>query len=239
MIKKVVISAAGRGTRMLDLSKYRPKHLIEVNGNPFLYYLLSNLKKAGLEEMIMVIGYKKEVMEEFIEKHQGEFNITVVNQFDKLGDKYGTACPIECISDLIEENFISVNGDNLYSPEDLKKMMVDDDFIYVAGLKHSEPEKYGVLIPDGEDFLEKIIEKPKEPVGDLVNIGLYKFTPDISRAVKRVNLSVRGEYELTDAISFLAQEKKVKIKEANGYWLDFGKPADIETIEKFLKEGKL
>jgi dTDP-glucose pyrophosphorylase len=255
MIKKVVISAAGRGTRMLDLSRDRPKHLIEVGGRPFLYYLLSNLKKAGLEEMIMVVGYKKEVMEEFIKKYQDEFNLKVVNQFEILGDKYGTACPIECVEGLISEDFISVNGDNFYSVESLKQMNIKDDFIYVAGLKHNEPEKYGVLIPDSNGslgldqnkyldeiqshYLYRIIEKPKEPVGELVNIGLYKFTPEIFSAVKKINLSPRGEYELTDAISLLAKEKKVKIKMVGGYWLDFGKPDDIKIVEEFIREGKI
>ena len=63
MIKKVLISAAGRGSRMLHLSKDKPKHLIETNGKPFLYYLLNNLKQAGFEEVIMVVGYKKDFME--------------------------------------------------------------------------------------------------------------------------------------------------------------------------------
>jgi choline kinase len=79
MIKKVLISAAGRGSRMLDLSKDKPKHLIEANGRPFLYYLLSNLKQAGFEEIIMVVGYKKEFMEEFLKEYSGEFNIKLVN----------------------------------------------------------------------------------------------------------------------------------------------------------------
>ena len=102
MIKKVLISAAGRGTRMLDLSKDKPKHLIEINGKPFLYYLLKNLKEAGFEEIIMVVGYKKEFMEEFLAEYGGEFNITLVNQFDILGeDRYGTACPLECVKDML------------------------------------------------------------------------------------------------------------------------------------------
>ena len=97
MIKKVLISAAGRGSRMLDLSKDKPKHLIEINNKPFLYYLLSNLKEAGFEEIIMVVGYKKEFMEEFLAEYKDTFNITLVNQFDILGeDRYGTACPLEC-----------------------------------------------------------------------------------------------------------------------------------------------
>ena len=83
MISKVVVSAAGRGTRMLHLGKQKPKHLIEINGKPFLYYLLNNLKQAGFTEIIMIIGYKKELMEDFLNKFNGTFNITIINQFAK------------------------------------------------------------------------------------------------------------------------------------------------------------
>ncbi|MBT4335723.1 NTP transferase domain-containing protein, partial [bacterium] len=83
MIKKVVVAAAGRGTRMLHLSANKPKHLIKVNGKPFLYYLMNNLKKAGLTEIYMIIGYKKRMIEKFLTEYKDEFNITVINQFDE------------------------------------------------------------------------------------------------------------------------------------------------------------
>jgi len=239
MLKKVVVSAAGRGTRMLHLSKQKPKHLIEVNGKPFLYYLLNNLKTAGFSEIIMVIGYKKELMESFLAEFNKNFHITIVNQFDKLGDKYGTACPVECVKDIIrhDESFISVCGDNLYSVKDLKKFFIDDDYAYVSGLVHPEPNKYGVLIKDGNDFLEKIIEKPATFVGNVINTGLYKFTPSVFKRLPLINKSSRGEYEITDVINLLAQEKRVKIKQIEDYWLDFGKPEDIKTISEFLNNN--
>ncbi|MFA6304599.1 MAG: sugar phosphate nucleotidyltransferase [Patescibacteria group bacterium] len=240
MLNKVVVAAAGRGTRMLHLSQEKPKHLIEINGHPFLYYLLNNLKAAGFTEIIMVIGYKKEIMEKFLNTYAGEFKITIVNQFDMLGDKYGTLCPIECVKDLIktDESFITVYGDNLYSINDLKKFFIDDEFNYISGLKHPEPQKYGVLIRDGEDYLDRIIEKPTTFVGDLINTGLYKFTPSIFKKLPLIQKSPRGEFELTDAINLLAKEKRVKIKEIEDYWLDFGKPEDVQTISEFLNHAQ-
>lgn len=240
MINKVVVAAAGRGTRMLHLSQEKPKHLIEINGHPFLYYLLKNLKAAGFTEAIMVIGYKKEIMEKFLRAYDGEFKITIVNQFDLLGDKYGTICPIECVKNLIghDESFITVYGDNLYSVGDLKKFFIDDDFNYISGLKHPEPQKYGVLIRDGEDYLDKIIEKPTTFVGNLINTGLYKFTPAIFKKLPLIAKSSRGEFELTDAINLLAQEKRVKIREIEDFWLDFGKPEDVRTIGEFLNHNQ-
>jgi NDP-sugar pyrophosphorylase family protein len=237
MIKKVLISAAGRGSRMLDLSKDKPKHLIEINNKPFLYYLLSNLKEAGFEEIIMVVGYKKEFMEEFLAEYKDTFNITLVNQFDILGeDRYGTACPLECVKDLFQgESFLAVYGDNLYAVEDLKRFNIDDDYSYVAGLPHGQPENYGVLAVGDDGLLKRIVEKPKEPIGNLINTGLYKFTPAVFDYLDKIDLSPRGEYELTDVINLLADQGKVKALDLKGIWLDLGKPEDIIRVEKYLK----
>ncbi|RJQ33774.1 hypothetical protein C4566_02920 [Candidatus Parcubacteria bacterium] len=236
MIKKALISAAGRGTRMLDLAKDRPKHLIETNGKPFLYYLLANLKEAGFEDIIMVVGYKKEFMEDFLDKYKNLFNIKLVNQFDILGEqKYGTACPVECVKDILAgESFLSVYGDNLYSVEDLKNFNIDDNYSYIAGLPHEQPQNYGVLSVDKKGFLKQIVEKPKEPVGNLINTGLYKFTPEVFDYLDKIELSPRGEYELTDVINLLAKQGKVKALDLKGVWLDFGKPDDIKKVENYL-----
>jgi len=246
MISKVVIAAAGQGTRMLELSKDKSKHLIEVKDRPFLAYVLDRLISAGYYDIVLVVGFGAQLMEEFAKnyispKNSEKLKIETVDQHEILGPKpkiYGTACPLICVKDKVgNENFIYLYGDNLFSERDLRSMNIDDNFCYIAGLKHENPEKYGVLIRNGEDFLEKIIEKPKEFVGDLINAGLYKFTPDVFEKLDKIEKSPRGEYEVTDAISLLAKEKKVKIKQIEDYWLDFGNPSDIEKVEKFLNEN--
>lgn len=241
MIKKVVIAAAGQGTRMLHLSKDKPKHLIEVNKRPFLAYVLDNLFLAGYTDVILVGGYMDKLMENFknnyVPPKTGEFDLKFVNQYEILGPKekiYGTACPLMCVKDDIKEPFLFICGDNLFSVNDLKEMNMDDGFNYVAGLIHENPENYGVLVVNGE-YLEKIVEKPKEYVGNLINAGLYKFTPEVFDKLSLIKKSSRGEYEVTDVISLLAKEKKVKIKIIKDYWHDFGKPEDIEKLSKFLK----
>ena len=239
MLKKALISAAGRGTRMLDLAKDKPKHLIEVNNKPFLYYLLNNLKKAGFLDVVMVVGYKKEFIENFLKQYKNDFSVTVVNQFEILGEKkYGTACPLECVKDILGgENFLSVYGDNLYSVEDLRNFNIDDNYHYIAGLKHSQPQNYGVLHLDEDKFLQEIIEKPQEFVGDMINTGLYKFTPEVFEYLDKISLSPRGEYELTDVVNLLAKQKKVKALDLKNIWLDFGKPSDVEKVESYIKEN--
>jgi NDP-sugar pyrophosphorylase family protein len=236
MINKVVISAAGKGTRMGDLTKDIPKPLLSVKGKPFLYYVLENLKRAKFSEFIVVVGYKGNKVVEFLKEYDS--SIKIVNQLEVLGEKkYGTACPIMCVEDLVEnENFISVNGDNLYSPLDLARFRIDDNYCYMAGLRVKDPKKYGSLIVDKDDLLVEIKEKSEKFYSDLVNINLFKFTPEIFKAVKKVGKSKRGEYEITDAVNILAQEKKVKLKIMQNYWFDFGSLEDIPAVEKFVEK---
>jgi len=237
-IKKVVIAAAGQGTRMKELTENKSKHLIEVASRPFLAYLLNNLLEAGYSDITLVTGFGSNLVEKFL--IDNNYKAKVVNQFEILGPKekiYGTACPLMCVKD-ITEPFLYICGDNFYSVDDLKAMKIDDDYNYVAGLENEHPENFGVLISDGE-FLKEIIEKPKEFVGNLINTSLYKFTPEIFEKVLQVEKSPRGEYEVTDAVSLLAKEKKVKIKKIKDFWMDFGKPEDVEKLTKFLNGNNI
>lgn len=242
MIKKVVVSAAGQGTRMLELSKDKSKHLINVGERPFLAYLLDNIIAAGYTEIVMVVGFREDMIGEFLKTYDTRgVKISMVNQFKILGPKekeYGTACPIKCVKSAVgDENFISLVGDNFYTVEQLKAMNIDDEFCYVAGVESQTPEKFGVLL-EKDGFLEKIVEKPKEFLGNFINTSLYKFTPDIFEAVFAIGKSPRGEYEITDAISLLAKDKKVKVKKFSDYWMDFGRPEDIEKFSKYLHESR-
>lgn len=235
MISKVVISAAGRGTRMKHLSKNKPKHMIQVNGKPFIFYLIENLRKAGLKEIIMVTGYQAEQIEEFARTHP--YPITIINQFAVLGEEeYGTACPIKVVRDIVgKEQFLSVAGDNYYEVSDIKKMLQEDDYIYVGATHTDTPERYGVFVTEGDRLIE-IREKPQEFVSDLINVSMYKFTPDVFDCVAGLDKSPRGEYEITDAITELARRGKVKVVSLEHYWTDFGNPADIPKLSKFFKK---
>ena len=221
MITRVVVAAAGQGTRMLHLTNNKPKHLIKVQDRPFLSYLFDNLFLAGYTEIILVVGYKEELMKIFLEdykpclkdlpagRHGKKCKIDIVSQYEILGPKekeYGTACPVKCVRDFVgNEPFIFLCGDNLYSVKDLQSMSINDKYNYVAALEHKNPEKYGVLITDN-GFLKEIIEKPKKFVSSLINAGLYKFTREVFKKISKIKKSPRGEYEITDVISLLAKE---------------------------------
>ncbi len=241
-IKKVVIAAAGEGTRMLHLTKNKPKHLIKVKKRPFLSYVLDNLLEAGYRELILVVGYKADNFKLFLKDYKspikGNYKIKIINQFEKTGkNKYGTACPLMCVKNLIkEENFLFVVGDNLFSVNDLKSFNIEDCYNYIGGIYHQQPQKYGVIISD-KGFLKKIVEKPKKNIGNMINTGIYKFTPKVFKKLSGIKKSSRGEYEITDIISSLAKKNQVKIKMLKDFWTDFGNPADIMNTSRILTEN--
>ena len=228
---KAIILAAGKGVRMLPLTLDRPKIFVEVNGKPFLMHILDRLYQAGFcdNDIAIVAGYKKEKIEEYLEEHN--LAVTVIEQPALLGT--GDAL-YQARSFVDEEDFIALYGDNLFSVDDFVNVQREDEYCYVTGWEVDKPEKYGVLVCKG-DMLVEIVEKPKEFVGNLINAGLFKFTPDIFEALGQIELSERGELELTDAISLLAGGRKVKVVMLKDYWLELGKKDDILKVEEFLK----
>lgn len=230
-MKKIVILAAGKGTRMLPITEEVPKALIEVANKPFLFWLLQSVKKAGFTDIAIIVGYKKEMIADFLKKEG--IKAALIEQKEQKGTGHAV---LQAEKFCGKDDFVVVMGDNLYSEKDILAIGKDSNFCYIAGFKHTNPERFGVLVTKG-DLLVRIHEKPKEFVGDIINTGLYKFTPEIFDALKRISLSPRGEYELTDAITVLAQKGKVKVIQLHDFWKDFGKVEDISEVERFLKGG--
>ncbi len=223
--------AAGKGIRMLPLTEKVPKVLVEINGKPFLYYVLKNLQVAGYDDIGIVVGYKKEKFQEFLKKYP-EFKVTLIKQTQQKGTGHAVMQAREFTED---EDFVVLGGDNLWSPSDLEAMLKQDNFCYVAGIKVDDPQKYGVLVAKNSGLV-RIVEKPTKFVGNLINTGLYKFTPEIYQALEKIKESERGEYELTDSITLLAQQNKVYVIKVKVYWIDLGSKEDIPKVSEALKK---
>ena len=238
MAPVIVIAAAGKGTRMKELSLAKPKHLIEVAAKPFLYYLLKHIYESGIHRVIIVIGHLSAEFDKFISQYDAEFpGLEIVNQYAMVGqDRYGSLMPLLAVRHLVATApFLMVNGDHLYSVSDLEFFKkADQAYNYVAATTVTEPSKFGTLVIDSENFLVRIEEKVLRPATNLINAGLYSLQPEIFSAADQVKLSPRGEYEITDAITILAQQKKVKIVQLKDYWLDFGRPDDIKVAEDII-----
>ena len=218
--------AAGKGTRMSPLTETILKVLIPINGKPFLWYVINNLHQAGITDICLIVSYMKEKIAKFLKDYN--IKVTLIEQ----PEPKGTGQAVKLAQPFTKgEDFIVLGGDNLWSANDIKEIASRKQAI--SGLKVSNPEKYGVLVAK-DDKLAQIHEKPKEFVGDLINTGLYKFTPRIYDMLVQIRLSPRGEYELTDALNVLAQQGNIEVIAIKDYWLDLGTIEDIKKIENFL-----
>ncbi|MBI4738523.1 NTP transferase domain-containing protein [Candidatus Woesearchaeota archaeon] len=226
---KAVIFAAGKGTRMLPLTEHTNKVLIPVNGKPFLWYVIDALTKAGIAEIGIVVNYKREQIEQFLQ----QFNIkaTLIHQDQPLGTGHALHCAASFIG---QDNFLACPGDNLVSVQDIKNVVGDGTRSQLLGLRHSRPQNYGVLQAEN-GLLTGIVEKPREFVSDLINSGVYFFTNGLLAHLVNVPRQLNGEYYLTDAITSFAKAEPVHVRTVEGFWLDLGKPADIPVVEEELR----
>jgi bifunctional UDP-N-acetylglucosamine pyrophosphorylase/glucosamine-1-phosphate N-acetyltransferase len=238
MIKTVVIAAGGRGSRLQALAPGLPKHLLPVLGKPLLHYTLKLVRRVGFERVIVVVGYQADHMEKFFSAEAAD--VQLVNQQEVVGDRYGTAAVVEAVGPVVQDQpFVFMNGDSLYADNVLQTLMVDDGYHHLVGAYHNEPSHYGVIEADTDQFLIRITEKPAQPVSNIINLGIYTFQPEIFSAVKRVRVSERGEYEVTDALNALAEQRRVKFHQLEGDWVDLGRPEDLPEVERFITANGL
>ncbi len=193
---KAVILAAGWGTRMNPLTFTKPKPALSVAGKTVLEHNLEELKGL-VEEVVIVVGYKEEVVKETIgEKYDG-MKITYVQQEKQLGTGHAAKVALP----FLEEKFLVLNGDDLYLKEDIKKVLKNNPSILVKEI--DDPTGYGQISVEGKKVKE-IVEKPPEPVSNLINVGCYHLSKELLE--KEIEKSSRGEYEIVDFLRFSIED---------------------------------
>lgn len=220
-----VILAAGEGTRMRPLTLEKPKPLLEVCGKSILWHIVDALP-ASVDELVIVVGYKGEM----IRQHCGENflgrEVTYVEQEDP---KAGTADALFQARDVMRGTFLVMYGDDVHGREALEQVVTLPHGMLSA---YSEtPEKYGVLEIKENGTLAAIIEKPANPPSHYVNIGGFVLTSDIFTF--QAELSVHNEYLLTDCVTAYAEQYPVVVVPQDR-WIPIGYPDDIVKAEAIL-----
>ena len=225
---KAVILAAGQGTRMHPLTATRPKPMIPVAGRPLLEHVL-DICVPHVEGFVLVVGYEAGAVREHVGETYASLPVEYVSQDEQLG----TAHAIALGGRQIDETFLALNGDVLV-PEALVEALVEAGDVAVAVTPVADPTSYGVVQPDG-DLLDTIVEKPENPPSDLANMGTYVITPELCAHIEAVEMSERGEYEVTDGIqSFVEDGGRVHLVENDGHWLDVGRPWELLDANELL-----
>jgi glucose-1-phosphate thymidylyltransferase len=217
---KAVILAAGEGSRLKPFTVTRPKVMIPVGNKPVLEYVIDALQESGIIDVVMIVGYKREkIMDYFGDGHRWGVNIVYVEQFQQLG----TAHALRQVSHLINDRFLVVNGDTIIDASAIKEIIrvSSGDAAMLTVTVAKAPQQYGV-VQIQNNLVKAILEKPKgEDVSNVVNAGVYSFSPIIFNFLESMEISERGEYEITDAIKkMLAEGYAVKSVHTNPTWMD-------------------
>jgi bifunctional UDP-N-acetylglucosamine pyrophosphorylase/glucosamine-1-phosphate N-acetyltransferase len=239
---KAVILAAGEGNRLRPITSSIPKPMIPLLGKPILEYIVSGLKEAGIDHILIIVGYKKDIIKQHFENITSKLNIKIdfLTQEKYLGTAHAAAYARNFTE---EQDFLLMYGDIFVDPQIFKliiqKYKKNKFDGLVTLLEVTNPQDYGIIKLNSDELVEKIIEKPDidKKVGNLANAGIYIFNQLIFKAIEKTQKSIRNEYEFTDSMQILINQFKGKIVgyTINDYfWNDIGLPWQLFEASHFL-----
>jgi UDP-N-acetylglucosamine diphosphorylase / glucose-1-phosphate thymidylyltransferase / UDP-N-acetylgalactosamine diphosphorylase / glucosamine-1-phosphate N-acetyltransferase / galactosamine-1-phosphate N-acetyltransferase len=234
-IDKAVVLAAGRGTRMRELTADLPKPMIEVRGKSILQHIVEGLRDAGVRKFLIIVGYRADAMQNFF-GDGSRYNIEIQYVTQVVQD--GTGRVVDLARSFVENApFILSYGDILVDPANYKRVVdLAGDVEAIITVKRGEDVTKGgaVFLNDQMELVDlREKTKPGQATSPWYNAGLYTFRPSIFEFTAKLEPSPRGEYELTDAIRSLAQSgKKVQAIELVGEWADVRDPEILTRLNR-------
>jgi UDP-N-acetylglucosamine diphosphorylase / glucose-1-phosphate thymidylyltransferase / UDP-N-acetylgalactosamine diphosphorylase / glucosamine-1-phosphate N-acetyltransferase / galactosamine-1-phosphate N-acetyltransferase len=241
-----VILAAGRGTRMGEMTREVPKPMLPVRGKPLLEHIAERLAAADIERFFIVVGYRHEL----IEDHFRDSRFAM--EFRRQEPVNGTGSAALLAKDFVAgKPFLLSYGDILVEPDEYLRCVSvleeNRNCAAAVAVKRVDDPWQGAAVYETDGRISRIIEKP--PKGSSTtrwnSAGFYTFRPVVFDYLGRIQPSARKEYELTSALDLmLAEGRELRISEVAGAWRDVGRPEDLEAVNTgesatiSQKEGK-
>jgi glucose-1-phosphate thymidylyltransferase len=236
---KALVLSGGKGTRLRPLTFTRAKQLIPVANKPILGYVLDQVASTKIKSVGVITALETEnYVREYVEKgSKWKINVTYIPQKPLgLAHAVKTAQPF-----LGQDSFIMCLGDNVTGQglENFVQKFRKEHLDALIILKEvDDPSNFGIAQLDDKGSIIRLVEKPKESMGNLAIIGTYVFSNKVHKAIEHIRPSWRGELEITDAIQeMINMGFMVKAEILNSWWLDTGKKDDILSANaKILDE---
>lgn len=226
---KGVVLAGGSGTRLSPLTKVTNKHLLPIYNKPMIYYPLECLRKAGIEEVMLVTGGNN--VGDFIRLlgngREFGFKQLAYTYQDRAG---GVADALGLAEHFAEGDPIClILGDNIveyHIAAAAAAFQKQKQGARILLSRVDNPAAYGIAELDGERLI-RIVEKPRTPPSDWAVIGIYFYDNDVFHIIKTLKPSGRGELEITDVNSEYLRRGQLACDKLNGWWADAGENIDF------------
>jgi glucose-1-phosphate thymidylyltransferase len=226
MTKKAVVLAAGEGKRLRPFTETMPKVMLPIANKPLLEYVFDAVRKSGIDEIIVVVGYKKEVIMEYFKDYK-KIKITYVTQDRQLG----TAHALLQTKKHIKESFIVLAGDNIIDSDSIIKLLKDKSEYSLLIKEHPHPSKYGVVFVENRN-IRRIVEKPKEDIGKYISTGIYKLPRSVFTDIEQC--TSEGAHALSSIIQSLVDKRKQINTIFAKSWMDIVYPWDLISVNEVM-----
>jgi len=234
---KGLILSGGKGTRLRPLTYTSAKQLVPIANKPVLFYGIEAIADAGIRDIGIVVGdTQAEIRAAVGDGSRWGVRVTYIEQDAPRGLAHAVKISRGFIG---ADPFVMYLGDNLLNKgiSDFVKEFGDQrPAAQILLAKVPDPQMFGVAeLRDGK--VVRLVEKPKEPIGDLALVGVYMFGPEVFESVERIRPSFRNELEITDAIQDLIDHGlTVRPKIVDGWWKDTGKLEDMLEANRLILE---
>ena len=207
---------------MRPLTYGRPKVMLPIANKPILEHLLIAATQAGIKEFIFIVGYHDEQVREYFGRGE-KWEISI--EYSTQRRQQGTADAVRMVRNLVDGHFLMINGDIIVNQSSIKNLLGSKDNT-MSVVEVEDTEGLG-LVELAEGRVVHIYEKVEKPPSRMANAGLYLFTPDIFTAISQTPKSARGEYEITDSLQLLIDQKSPVSYQIIDSWLDISHPWDL------------
>jgi len=225
---KAIVLAAGLGKRLSTITAQTPKVLVKIGEKTLIEHNLDKLRRLGINQIALVIGYKGEMIREVV----GE-TVTYYKQKEQLG----TAHAFQCAKDFVDEPyFLGLNGDMFFTDPLTDFIRLKPPAIAVYRVEDSS--RYGKLEIKDEKLIA-VKEKVAESTPGFINAGVYLFPREIFSWIEKTPLSPRREFEITDTIQMMINQSwHFSVYKLKGFWRDIAYVSDIEEAQRIANKTK-
>ena len=239
MIKKGIILAGGKGTRMSPLTKAVNKQLLPIYDKPLIFYPLSILMLSKIRDILIIVnkGQLNQYKKILPDGNNLGVKITYLEQTKPRGLPDAFVIGEKFIG---KENVAMILGDNFFYGQNLSKLLLSSTKLKKGAkvILHRviKPELYGVAKVNNRKKILKIQEKPKKFFSDLAITGLYFFDNKVTKYAKKLKPSKRGEVEIIDLLKFYKNKNELSadLIGRGGAWLDTGSMDDFYKTSNFV-----